>query len=578
MDVSKSFRQQSTLCSRRLFTAVALALACSLAPTHALCDPIRVEEGADLRSDSRLQEPVTITRPRIYLGELCERLSSRQGVTLRVDDHQGPVSGISLVVRIKDRPLSAVMNAVTALLSSKFDQWQWQASKSGGYTLYHQVTPEAKAKRAQAEIVGQWAADVRAYYAIARGTPSARSAAAAKRPDLFPQGTLESGKPELIASLAPDELERILQGGPIALELSGLTPAARQAMNLGVSGLPPLEVGRSKPAFFVRWLDKNVGPTLWVRNSHGISANLVGGSGWDDAWFQSRKDGWRYPGAAEAEDQRRRMADRDFTVGMPSGEKSTVEWLYREAERQKWDLIADPVHPRLEQIAHAWHGLTSEQAINALIVRGRLAWKRSNGIHLFREQTDAVQPRRHLVSWSQIRSLRQVCSENEGYLTIDKLIEASRLNEAQLTSLREEFPDLSFAELRAWSPLFRFYEQLVPERRERLASTEGLLLRDAGITAREALRLRMDEVDAELLAARSASGIRGRAKSPVFVRAVEALRDGLEGKRLRFTQERAGGKSDESDRRVRLEVTNGADPVVVSTFDLRRRKPLQPER
>jgi len=66
------------------------------------------------QEDSRLDKPVTLIAPRIYVGELLERLSEQMGVRLTAGEKDGAADD-QVMVLLKDVPLGDAMNALWSL-------------------------------------------------------------------------------------------------------------------------------------------------------------------------------------------------------------------------------------------------------------------------------------------------------------------------------------------------------------------------------------------------------------------------------------------------------------------------------
>lgn len=442
--------------------------------------------------DARLRKPVTVQRARVYLGELVETLAKQSRVRLTVSDAKGLVSGIELSVFVRRRALREVMSALTDLLSHPFDVWEWEAAKSDtpSYILKHQRDPEAAYQAARASILPRWAADLRTFYEIARSTGPEREARAAARPDLFPGGI--RGPADVLSCLQPAQIESLLRGADVTFSRSSLPPSIQGALDLGESGGTRIGTGEppppSTPGCYVTWDPSSLGPILWLRNESHSSLSVMGGSVWDAAWMGENLKGWSYPRSPEAQSYHERIARAEPGNGAAFPARTYYEWFKAAAEKQDLELIADLVYPRGSQtIRTAWLGATPEQTVLAFVARGLLTARVSGGIHLFRDRTAPVNPRRHLVGWGDIEKLRRTCGRNNGCLDLSALLFLAGLKPDQLIGLSEEFPDANTDTTGLWRPILAFFQNSSPAARAALQSEDGLPFRDTGLVARSSL-------------------------------------------------------------------------------------------
>src|SRR5437660_92393 len=66
---------------------------------------------SDRTDDPRLERKITVNNHRILLGRLLQQLSTQSGVTLRIDERDN-LSGIPVLVVVRDTPLGDAMNAL----------------------------------------------------------------------------------------------------------------------------------------------------------------------------------------------------------------------------------------------------------------------------------------------------------------------------------------------------------------------------------------------------------------------------------------------------------------------------------
>ena len=515
--------------------------------------------------DSRLSKEVSVDRARIYLGELAELLSRQGRVSLTVDDAKGAVSGIDLTVFLSGRPLRDVMTGLEELLSTRQDPWEWQR-RGNGYILRHQQSPEAATEAARREIQNRWAGDLQELYRVAKLPDTERLAGHAANPEIFPAAHLEGvgmGKLDLLAALNPTQVAELARGGRVEIDTSHLSARARQGLTLGVTGERPAS---APPAFYVKWDVTSLSPILWLSNGAGAS-NVCGGPGWDGAWLQSDNPGWKGFGAPDVQDLALRMIDQEEKLGSRVPDRTLPAWLMRAAVQQRFDILADHLYPRWNvTTSAAWMGVDRIDTLRIFVMRGHYVWREHGPIHLLRANLAGLHPRRHLVSWPEIRAMREAAAANDGYLDLPQLLHISALSPDQQFGLAEEFPDLKSNQahpLAEWSPILRFYAELDPRAQAQVRRTEGLRYADAGIVARGALEFAAGTPGEEI----KKDDFRGRdllARHPKDAAVRLRLESGVDPERKPY-------------RTLVWEVEAPGEATVTRNYRLRPREPLLPE-
>src|SRR5436309_2094756 len=97
--------------SEPLWAVVALLLLLA-APQGRCASPIP----AMRQEDPRLEQRVTLTSSRIYLGDLLERLAAKTSVAVAADASDGAADE-QVTVFLRDVPLAETMDALWALMS-----------------------------------------------------------------------------------------------------------------------------------------------------------------------------------------------------------------------------------------------------------------------------------------------------------------------------------------------------------------------------------------------------------------------------------------------------------------------------
>ena len=90
---------------------------------------------ADRSDDPRLERKVTVNSHRILLGRLLAHISAQTGVTLRIDERDN-LSGIPVLVVVKDLPLGDAMNSLWSLLYFPGAPWRWEVEGRKGSYVY----------------------------------------------------------------------------------------------------------------------------------------------------------------------------------------------------------------------------------------------------------------------------------------------------------------------------------------------------------------------------------------------------------------------------------------------------------
>jgi hypothetical protein len=335
-------------------------------------------------------------------------------------------------------------------------------------------------------MIRKWSEDVRAYYAIARTPREGRTAKALSRSDLFPDRKVDHALMDIVATMEPQQLDVVFRGGDVTIDGSRLSGEAAQKLEAGHPAVPGGKTFAA--AFWTSWNQLNAGPVLWVRSSSGVSQSIMGGVIWDSNWFQAAGEGWHYTGAAETQAFLISRARREPNLGEPGPVLTLPAWMRNAAEKQDLNLIADSVYPRgNSRGGSSWIGRTPEQTMAALSLDGEMTWKKAGAFYLLRDKSAEAHPRPHLVTWSDIRSLREDSEANGGYLSFNSLLRLSEKSGPQLDGLSEEFPTAEGDVIADWLPVFHFYANLDPSAQRKLLSKEGLPLGEAGLLARNTL-------------------------------------------------------------------------------------------
>lgn len=517
---------------------------------------------AQLRLDSRLDRPITVSRGRVYLGELLEELTRQSKVRLTLDKRVSRAGGIDLTVVLTRQPLRRVLTALEELLSHRYCKWEWRrANGSGnGYVLVAPTTFEGAADAARTAILSQWRRDLSTYLEIANLEEPDRSERAKQRPDLYPPSGFSMF--DLLRRLRPNDVDNLLKGVSTPLDRSKLTAEESNALRLGVSGDDAGLAGMA--GFYVNWKPDAVAPTLWVR-SGSYSASTFGGMRWENPWLAANAPGWLQSTDPEVQSFRRLRSQGNPSAGSAISVSSLPDWAMKFAQSSGVNLIMDRI---TRSATTGWRGSNPEQTVAAFVLQGGLMAKKSGDIQLLRDRAAPVQARKSLVEWETIRSLRESAARNDGYLSLADLQKLSALQAEQLDQLAEEFPDAQPLPLTEWRPIFRFYETLLPNLQKRVTTTDGLPWREAGLVARACL---FEVPDTHRVRGLALLEAQGRDASVSF--RVEATKNAAEAAP---PAEGRGRQVKPAPRRMVWEVSVPGQ-VLRRVFPSRPRQPLEPK-
>jgi hypothetical protein len=420
---------------------------------------------------------------------------------------------------------------------------------------------ENAAAAARAAVLSQWRRDLSTYIEIANLEEPDRSERVKQRPDLYPPSGF--GMFDLLRRISPNDVDNLLKGGSAPLDRSKLSAGESNALRLGVAGDDAGLAGVA--GFYVNWTPDAVAPTLWVR-SGSYSASTLGGARWENPWLASNSPDWLQSTDPEVQNFRRLRSQGNPSAGSAINVASLPDWAIKFAQTAGVNLIMDRI---TRSTTTGWRGSNPEQTVAAFVLQGGMMAKKSGDIQLLRDRAAPVQARKGLIEWETIRSLRESADRNDGYLSLEDLQKISALQGEQLDQLAEEFPDAQPLPLAEWRPIFRFYENLLPDLQKRAATTDGLPWRQAGLVARACLFEVPDTHQVRGLALLEAQG---RDASVSF--RVEATKSAQEP--ALPAEGRPGRQIKPAPRRMVWEVSVPGQ-VLRRVFPSRPRQPLEPK-
>jgi len=479
---------------RHLVTLTVVLIGCCLAIPGAG----EASRPAPLEDDPRLGQKLTLIHPRIYLGELAEKLATETGVSISVSEDRFPMGGIEVCCLVRDQPASLVMRCLAELYSTRGAVWSWRATESGGGRKYRLValrTPAEAAGERRADIRRQWEADALEQYRVARLPDAERLRAAAQRPDLFGRVTRPGFWTSYLAAgeLTEDEYRRALQGERIEVPRSRLSPATRERADAEYRREKRQDPqGHAGPVRTMLERDHGgLAPRLSIDPGSGGYTSVID-SWWEGQWLKGNDPEWRGWLAEESRSAMHRYLELGpkgaGSLGMTQGTREA--WLEAVSVADGVSIIADVHTPTGRPGAMTGsfvRGSTPLDTLTYISASLGCYWKRSGDIWLIRRLDRLVDPRQYLVSWQTVRELRRAADRQDGLLDLEEVARVAALEPPQWAALAEEFPDAEPHRLDAWAPLFRLWSRLSPQARKDVLSPKGLRLSDAGISARRAL-------------------------------------------------------------------------------------------
>lgn len=323
---------------------------------------VRAEEPAAFARDVRFSRPVSLSRERISLGELVEKIRSRTGAPIEVDDGQAPVSGMPLTVHLEEQPARQVLAGLRELLATPYLSWSWEAKPDGNYRLRPSAAPGVAASRARRAASERFAVDFRALYAAAH-TPAAQLEQQVK---LHPEYLLSPRDyPDRLAfvqALTAQQVDKIVAGEKVELRAEELPPDARKVLRLGtISPLPPEEEPKSG-SLQLSWqggspaearpripTDITLGPVLWLESNLG-KTNFFGGTLWDRNWLRQIAPEWQAHGSPVIQDWLKRQV-KEMKDPEPLTASSAAGITLEAARRRHLNLLVDFAGSDSEQFA-----------------------------------------------------------------------------------------------------------------------------------------------------------------------------------------------------------------------------------
>ncbi len=448
--------------------------------------------GGDPLLHPNFQRTVTISRPRIYLGELLEVVSQQVGVSVSADEERWPLGGIPLTLRADGVPASRLLAAVRETLNTPYNAMEWRPARDGepGALLRAQRSAADAAGVARRDLLDSFRRGVRRIWQAARKPDGAREIDLRGMTGFFPgtKDPLPQHHLDVLAAIRSAELEEMLQGGRVTLSAHRIS--ARGRGTLPQTPADPAAQGDGEPSFsfHLEFGPAYLGPVLWLSNEAGARTNLLGGAGWDRKWINDELKDWIYVDHPTVRDLQARIRARDpGSAGKPIQVQRPADWAVRFAELQKTPVLADLVNAQANTVAPtARLGASPDITARMMVLDMDVMHRTLKECFLFRHVTALTDDRPSLVRWRTIRSLRKAARDNAGFLDLDSLALLVSLTPAQARGLVWDFPDAHPDKLGPWVAPLLLHDNLTPAAQRRLSLEEGIRWSDAGLVARAA--------------------------------------------------------------------------------------------
>jgi hypothetical protein len=445
-----------------------LALLTAAVASAAPAQRVRTGEArADLDRDPRLARPLSVSRYRMYLGELLERITRETGVSLETDERNQPLSGYELALVVHERPAWEVLDAIARMYAYPPERWYWSKTTRNGaavYTLHNTIKAADLLRLREQQGVAFVLDDFRRkknFYSLA--APQ-RASAVLVEPLLKPLDTPQAESAFSFLSTLPEARVRsIIQGNPLTVPADRFTPQQRRYLvdtyeqhNSRERSNPEVLEGKRPPfelradevteATVVR--DDSMGGLFAVALKLGNSkALLLGGFSLLKALREQPSAAWRITDElAPAPPQAVPVPGLKVRPDMQGVQNDSPDRvLERLGQAGKLNLVYDrPVMRTF--LFYRVFGVKLEGELPDVLKRlegQNLIWKRKDLFFAFR-LADLLGNRRDvLVPWPQLRRLRQTMRASKGYLNVEALLQLSALRPEQQEYLRLDYVDLS---------------------------------------------------------------------------------------------------------------------------------------
>lgn len=462
----------------RTFSRVSLILFAALMALPGASDPITAKMRHE---DLRLDRPVTLIAPRIYVGEFLECLSEQSRVAL-VADEKDSAADDQVMVFLKDIPLGDAMNALWSLMSYKGTAWHWRRSGKPGDFRYQLRRPPAAQQLAahlRQEVQNAFEAHASTMLAATHMTPEQRRKAVKQMSDsmlqsdgkiaesLLHSDRLWAGLGVFAESLPPEKQLGVLRGqGRVKIPVSQLS-AQGQTWVRAVWASDAAQAsrktpdGRWEPIPEPSWIEFEVSrstdqlaPTLYIHMEGMGGYGYLGATPLHKGFHRKIADLWVLPDDLSDHPTSERTVPLPHSFKPPTVKNRVLEQrLGQMAEAAPLSLMA-----RLPSHQNNDPGPPYNQTVRAFLMRLEekapyLHHKWHAGVLLL-TYPGWFWDEEKRAPWALVRRLRKTEAAGGGFLSLDDLFTvADVLSKAQLERLTDEFPVMEHVIY--WQGLFR---------------------------------------------------------------------------------------------------------------------------
>jgi hypothetical protein len=413
------------------------------------------------KEDPRLEQRVILSAPRVYSGELLERLSALTGVSLSAGERDGAADA-QLSVFLRDVPLADALDALWSLLSYRDAGWHWEREGEKGGFAYRLIRPLA-AQQLAARLEQQLQANFEDEAAIKQAylglTPEQLAEKARQDPKArtlveFPR--TREGLRTFSETLSPEMQQRVLRRQDvITIPVNQLSEQGRAFVKMVWSEgehfqINPVDGSRTPTpepdsiTFFTEQSNGMITPVLAIDIPGAGAHGYLGGRPLEMAYLRKLDDLWMLPGDKSKDPQTGKPIPAPGKQTAPEEIHSLPQRFQQVAEAVPLSLMARlPGRTRLSGGLDP--GAPYRQTVEAFLQRlnqGLLLiqskWR--NGTLLltypswFHEEALTV-------PWALVKKLRQAEKAGGGLLSLDDLAQtAAQLDVPRLQRLAEEFP------------------------------------------------------------------------------------------------------------------------------------------
>lgn len=467
------------------------------------CTAARAEEPPAFARDARFKRPVSLSRERICLGELVERIRGLTGAPIEVDDGQAPVSGMPLTVHLEEQPVREVLAGLRELLATPYLFWSWEEKPDGSYRLRPSAAPSVAAARARKAASERFVADFRELCAAARGPEAQLEAQAKLHPEFLFSPRDYPDRLAFVRALTNQQVNKIVAGEKVELRAEELPAEARKVLRLGIiSPLPPdqepksgsLEIswqGGSPAATRPRLpFQVTLGPVLWLQSNQG-KTNFFGGVLWDRGWLRQIAPEWQASGSPVIQDWFKRRAT-EMKDPEPLTASSVAGITLEAARRRHLNLLVNFEGSASGQFASLPLPAATPDTPCYLVTYFNLTWKKQGELNLLRSKAAITNPAPLAFAWRALSPLRRALDRNQGYPDLPTLVKLSQLSEAELMELLPEFGGVNIntdqlRERGVWRAILSFYRLLPADAQKQLLAGKEVLFGKAPAEAKTAL-------------------------------------------------------------------------------------------